>query len=353
MKRTYRNLYLPSGYWDFQSALDPDCPFVFVIGGRATGKTYGALQGVKEHFDATGRSFIYMRRTKTQADLVSTDVFNPFTPLNKDHGWNIQPGRVTKGVHGFYNMINTGDRLEPAGPPLGTIASLSTFSNFRGFDASNLDFVIYDEFIKNKGEKSIKDEGFALMNVYETVNRNRELFGSDAVRLICLSNANLIANDVFMDLGLADKVEFMKKKGKNQYYDYGRGIAIYDLSDSEISKQKKNTALYKLDAGGAYSDMALGNEFEDYDASNVRSEPLQEYVPLVLIGDLCLYKHKSDNGKFYGTTHRSGTPPVFKMTDLDKQRFIRKYDYLWEAYIDGRIHFDAYSNMKTFEGIYI
>lgn len=350
--KKYKNLYLPNGYWDFKSALDPDCPFAFVIGGRATGKTYGALQGTKENFDATGRNFIYMRRTKTQADLVATQVFNPYKPLNTDMGWNVQPFKVSKGVFGFYNAITDGEHVQPDGSAMGIIASLTTFSNFRGFDASNMDYIIYDEFIKNKGEKSIKDEGFALLNVYETVNRNRELFGRDAVKMICLSNSNEISNDVFMDLGLADKVEFMRKRGKNQYYDYGRGIAIYDLSDSDISRQKRNTALYRLDDGGSFTDMALGNQFEDYDTSYVKSEPLQEFSPLVIIGDLCVYRHKSDR-RYYCTSHISGTPPKFKSTDLDKARFIRTYDYLWTAYIDAVMHFDSYSNMKKFESVFI
>ena len=349
--KKYKNLYLPNGYWNFKSALDDDCPFAFVIGGRATGKTFGALEGVKDHFDATGRTFIYLRRTKTQADLMATDVFNPFRPINTLRGWNVQPFPVARGVTGFYNAAVEDDKLKPAGSCMGVIASLSTFSNFRGFDASNLDFVIYDEFIKNRGEKSIRDEGFALLNVYETVNRNRELYGSNAVKMICLSNANTIANDVFLDLNLADKVEHMRKIRKNQYYDLGRGIAIYDLTDSEISKKKKQTALYKMDASGVYSDMALGNQYADYDTSFVQSQPLQEYNPVVIYADLCIYRHKSDR-RYYATSHKSGTVPVFKATDVDKSKFIRTYGYLWEAYIDGLIRFDCFSNVKKFESIY-
>ena len=348
-----KELYLESGYLDFNAVVDPDCPFAFVVGGRATGKSFGALKWCKEHFDETGHPFIYMRRTKAQAELVATNIFNPYRPLNDLYGWNIEPFQVSKGVYGFYDSITDQDgRKTPVGNYIGIIASLTTFSNFRGFDGSNIDTIVYDEFIKNKGEKAIRDEGFSLMNVFETVNRNREIIGGDPVKLICLSNSNALGNDIFVDLGLVNAVEFMKKKHRNQYYDYGRGIAIYDLSDSKISALKKNTALYKLDAGGEYSAMALGNEFEDYDRTNIKAVPIQEYKPLVVCGELCFYQHKSEH-LYYCTTHISGSPARYGATAVEVTRFTRKYWHLWEAYLSERVFFESFICKSIFEKIFL
>lgn len=348
-----KKLYLDSGYLDFNSVVDNECPFAFVIGGRGTGKTFGALKFCKEYYDKTGKPFIYMRRTKTQAELVATDIFNPFRPLNNEYGWNIEPFPINKGVYGFYETeVDEDGKKKPKGNYIGIIAALTTFSNFRGFDGSNIDIIVYDEFIKNKGEKSIKDEGFSLLNVFETVNRNREFYGSDAVKLICLSNSNAIGNDVFIDLGLVAHAEFIRKKNKNQYYDYGRGIAIYDLVDSKISEKKKETALYKMDNGGAFSDMSIGNKYEDYDRTLIKSEPLQEYNPLAKIGELCVYSHKSEQ-RYYITFHESGTPDKYNLTDLDKTKFIRRYGYLWDVYLSEKIFFESFLLKKIFEEIFI
>ena len=348
-----KNLYQPSGYLDFEQVVDDDAPFAFVIGGRGTGKTFGALDYCKRHFDRTGKPFIYMRRSKAQAELVATSIFNPFRPLNDMYDWTVEPFPISKGVSGFYNSERDDDgRLHPVGNHVGIIAALSTFSNFRGFDGSNIDIIVYDEFIKNKGEKTIRDEGFALANVFETVNRNREIMGGTPVKLICLSNANEISNDIFIDLNLVHYVEFMRKKGRNQYYDYGRGIAIYDLADSEISQKKRNTALYRMDAGGAYTDMAIGNQYEDYDTTQVSSRPLAEYKPLVRFGEITVYQHKSDN-TYYGSFHASGTCHEYKVSDIERSRFCRRYSFLWAAYLGQRIFFESFSCKRVFESIFI
>lgn len=347
-----KNLYLQNGYLDFSAVVDDDCPFAFVIGGRGTGKTFGALKYCKEYYDATGRPFIYMRRTQKQSELVSTDIFNPFRPLNSLYGWNIEPFPISKGIYGFYETeIDEEGKKKPCGSYIGIIAALTTFSNFRGFDGSNIDIIVYDEFIKNKGEKSIKDEGFSLLNVFETVNRNREFYSDKPVKLICLSNSNAIGNDIFLDLQLISRAEFMRKKGKNQYYDFGRGIAIYDLADSKISERKKDTALYRMDNGGAFSEMSIQNKYEDYDNSLVKSEPIKEYKPLVKIGEVCVYEHKSEP-RYYITFHESGTMDEYKNNAIDKTKFIRKYSYLWDYYLSEKIYFESFLIKKIFEEIF-
>ena len=339
-----KNIYLPNGYLDFGAILDDDYPFSFVIGGRATGKTYGSLKKAKERFEELGRTFIYMRRMKSQADLLSTDFFNPYKKLNSDLGWNVIPAPVAKGISGFYN--------DGSGACMGVIAAFSTFGSFRGFDASTTDLIIYDEFIRNAGERSIRDEGFQLMNVYETVNRNRELEGLPPVKMVCLSNSNSISNDIYVDLELVGIAEQQRKLRKNQFYLPERGIALYDLTDSEISKQKADTALYKMDTGGLYTAMSLNNEYEDYDTSLVKSEPLREFRPLVKIGAVCVYEHKSER-RFYVTFHEAGTFPHFSMTSVEKERFVRKYIYLWENYLNERISFESFLIKKIFEQLFM
>ena len=38
------DLYLENGYVNMAKIIETDVPFIFVIGGRGTGKTYGTLQ---------------------------------------------------------------------------------------------------------------------------------------------------------------------------------------------------------------------------------------------------------------------------------------------------------------------
>lgn len=347
-----KTLYLPSGYLDFSAIVDNDYPFAFVIGGRGTGKTYGALKYAAEH-GSEQHPFFYMRRTGKQADMISTHAFNPFKSLNKDLGWNIEPFPIAKGVTGFFHSFFTDEgKLKPDGAYIATIGALNTFSNFRGFDSADVDLCIYDEFIRNAGEKSIKDEAFALKNAYETINRNRELSGADPLKMICLSNSNAIDNDIFIGFRLVEAAEKMIQTGKNQYYDEQRGIAIYNLTDSPISQRKKNTALYKADAESGFSAMSLGNKYADYDVTSVKSAPLQEYRPLCSFGEVAIYKHKSAP-TYYCTWHKSGGIESFNTDSIDKSRFIRKYSHLWDAYLNGRFLFESFLIKKLFEKIFL
>ena len=74
-------LYLESGYANMHDIMNKDDTFVFVIGPRGSGKTYGALLEILE----SGKKFIYLRRTQTEADLVSSEVVNPFKKVIEDH----------------------------------------------------------------------------------------------------------------------------------------------------------------------------------------------------------------------------------------------------------------------------
>ena len=66
--------------------------------------------------------------------------------------------------------------------------ALSTFGNLRGVDFSDVDMIFFDEFVPQKNARPIKAEAEAFFNLYETVNRNRELDGRPPVRVLMLSN---------------------------------------------------------------------------------------------------------------------------------------------------------------------
>ena len=344
-----KQLYLPNGYLDFSQVIDNDYPITFVIGGRGTGKTYGALAAVKDAYEQTGHPYIYMRRTAKQAEIIATQVFNPYKPINNDTGSCIEPFGIIKGVSGFYRSeVDEDGKRHPVGGYYGVIAALSTFSNFRGFDGVDFDICIYDEFIKNAGEKSIKDEAYALKNVYETVNRNRELQGRPALKLICLSNSNAIDNDIFIGFEVVENAEFMIKRNKNQYYDDKRGIAIYNLTDSPISEAKRHTALYKADADSEYTQMALSNKYADYDLSYIKSMPLKEFKPVCRVGEISIYRHKAES-VLYVTYHKMGTCDEYGTDKIELSRFIRRYGHLWESYLNQRVYFESFVVKKVFE----
>jgi hypothetical protein len=326
-------IYLDSGYPDIRKLYALKVVFLLLYGGRGTGKTYGAL----EMAVADEIKFIYMRRTQTQCDLINKPEFSPFKSLNIDKGWSIGTKPISKYNAGFYNMEDG----ECVGSPIGYTCALSTISNIRGFDASDVNLIIYDEFIPEKHERPLKNEGAAFMNAYETINRNRELKGKPPVKVMCLANANDLANPIFMELGLVRKANLMKRKNQEYSIDTNSGIALIDMFASPISVQKGGTALYRLNRASNFARMALNNEFSGEEIGRIYPRPLAEYKPIVGVGEITIYQHKS-NRLFYVSTHRTGSPPIYGTGDAERARFRRMYQWIWDEYMENNVEFEEY-----------
>ena len=327
-------IYYPeSGYVNIGGILCEGYPFNFICGGRGTGKTYDALRTARNQ----GKKFILLRRTQAQADLISKPEFSVFKPLNEDLGWDVQPERVSK-----YNSAFLENEEQ-----IGYTAALSTLSNMRGFSAADIELIIYDEFIPEKHERPIKHEADALWNAYETINRNRELKGCAPVQLLCLANANDITNPVFESLNLIRIADRMQKKGTERWTDDKRGIQLIMLQRSPISRKKSQTVLYNLTEGSGYSSMAIGNSF-NVDRQHIRPRPLSEYVPVCLLGELCIYRHKSEP-RLYCTTHQAGVfSRKFGTADTDIIFYRRVFCHHWEMYIQNQIDFEDVLSEKLF-----
>lgn len=329
-------LYLENGYVNIAWVLSKKQPFNFIWGGRGTGKTFGAL----EYAYMQKIKFLFVRRTQTQCDLINKPDFNPFKSLCNFHGWDIGTAAITKYNSGFYNMEQVNDKATPTGAPIGYTAALSTFSNIRGFDASDIDLIIFDEFIPERHEKPLKHEADAFFNMVETVNRNRELQGKNPVQVLCLANSNDLANPLFMSLKIVRKAEAMTRDGQKVSLMQHRGLALFNLCDSPISEQKADTALYRLTEGSNFANMSIGNQFNE-DRGRIRPAPLKEYKPEVIIGELCIYVHKS-NGTIYITEHVSGNPPSYSIGEADTRRFTKRYQWVWFKYLQNDIEFEDY-----------
>lgn len=331
-------LYDQNGYVNIPEILKHPATFIFIYGGRGTGKTYGTLQ---EMIDG-GHKFIYLRRLASQVDIVKKPNMQPFKTLNMDRGWNITPFALNKYISAFHESEPDEDgKLHEKGEAFGLLASLSCFSNLRGIDGSDIDVMILDEFIPELNERPIKGEADALFNAYETINRNRELNGQPAMKLVCLANSNRIDNPLFMELNLVRKAEKIRKDGTDFFYDQKRGMLLIDLYKSKISEEKSHTALYELTRGTEFYNMAIKNAFINEERGRIEKKPLQEYKPLVSIGEINIYKHKSKR-EYYVSSHRSGSPKVYTAGEKDRARFKKDFFYLWKAYMRDTIVFEEY-----------
>lgn len=274
------NIYDSNGYLNTEGLLSQPFIFNFFIGGRGTGKTYGILKYILDH----GLTVLFVRRLQSQVEIISKPEFNPFRAVNAD----VEVKSASKYHAAFF--------LD--GRCIGYMVALSTFSKIRGFDASGIDIIFYDEFIPELHERPIKNEDAALFNAYETVNRNRELQGRKPVKLVCAANSNRIDNPVLQGFGLLRRLEKMIKTGKELYQDREKSLQLVYLSFSPVSERKENTALYRALHGSEFEEMSIGNRFA-FSAEKIKSRNMRQYRILFRVGDIGFYTDRQRSNSFY------------------------------------------------------
>lgn len=305
------DIYDKKGFLDFDKIISlskqKNTPFIFIVGARGIGKTYGSLL----YSYANNMKFMYIRRLKTQADICRTAKGQPFNKINSDNHLHVGVNTINKEVSGFYNQeYESENGWICKGEPVGYLSALSTFANLNSADFSDVDLLIYDEFIPKPNEAKIRDEAGSFFGFYETIARNRELLGNDPMISICCANSNNLANPLFIELQIVDILLENRKKGNDYFCDYKRGFIVIDISNSPISKQKEDTALYRLTQGTQFREMALYNDFVEVDDNNIKYERLNEYLPLCVVGEIAIYRHKSKN-QFYVSKQKNA---IFNQT---------------------------------------
>ena len=298
--------------WPIISATDH---FIyFFIGGRGIGKTYSVLNGILDN----DIQFMYVRRTETELKQCVKTENNPFISLNRNKGRNV-------------SMQPSGDGflISEDGEILGVAGAVSTFGKFRGSDYTNIDMIVFDEFIPKGTHAAIKDEALLFFDMLETVNRNRELEGRPPVKVILLSNANTIDSDILRELKLREVIHRLKKTGGNVYTDKERGIYLELIDGSGVAEFKKQTALYKLTAGTAFYDMAIDNEFTGDVFDDVYRIPPANLIPIVRLENVTFYQVKGDRPLIYCSYRKADTPEYTKET---LQAFKRRYGLQFEWY---------------------
>jgi len=290
-----KHLYLPSGFLNFKFLVEGfSSPFTFIIGGRGTGKTYGAISYLVD----TGIPALFMRRTQEECDTVlNNPVMSTALQVLNDRGYIIDIEKLSKkNAITYYKASEDAEEKTP----LYISCSLTGAASIRGISSENIKLCIYDEFIKERHKKAIAGEGFALFNAYETFNRNRELSGKPPIKFICMSNSDNIFNPVFKDFGILDDVYKMIQEGK-EIKQFKNGLVnVIVLGDSPISELKSKTVLYQI-GNEEFNSMAIENAFETPDEI-IKSMNIKNMRPICSYGKICFYR--MDNG-FYVSKHRT------------------------------------------------
>lgn len=256
-------------------------PFNFIIGGYGIGKTYSAIERAVLSYPG---HFLYLRNTGEQLKECCGTFGNPFKKWGTDNNRDINM-KMEKSHAVIYEYTNN-ERKE-----IGFGACLSTFENLRSIDLSQIKFVIFEEFIENRTLTFNQFKNFT--RAYETINRNRELFGEPPVYVVLLSNAQRLGNPILRGYNLIPIIESMQRSGQHVNV-CNNGQVRIELPFSDVSQAKKETALYKATEGARFHEEAINNNFVNDSFTGVKKVNINEYTPMVCIDDIYIYKHKSE-----------------------------------------------------------
>lgn len=341
-------------YYDIRDDIKkyPNAWAYFVTSKRGPGKTYSTLRAT--HEDKI--PFIFMKRTQDDVEFLTkgtmkgnkNDVdLSPFKPLNRDFGWTVRAFPIDKGLAAFYDTSADEDSGEvfSVGAPLGYVLGATTAYKYKGFDLSECDWMIFDEFIPRSWERINRKEGDQVLDLYLTVQRDRLERGRGELKLICLANATMINNPMYTSLNLVDIAAEMNVTGQEYFYDEYRGIMIHQLPVTG-EEYKPKSGIERAMQGTQFGDMAFGGKFAYNDFSAVKKAKMKNYIPR------CAYTYKnktvyvySNAGKYYFTFARNEKTEVY---NLDQENQQKKFYYDWvidimNENIEGNVYFEKYS----------
>jgi len=331
----------------------PEAWCILAIGGRNTGKTYSCLASCKRE----KRKFIFMKRTGDDVDLLCSGTgkigakqnefgvdLSPFKAINRDLHCNVKAYSIKKGLGGFWN--HDVDNVVQ-GQPIGYLFALNYVTKYKGFEMSECEWLIFDEFIPQPWDRVNRKEGEQLMDLYKTVSRDREHRGLPPLKLLCLANATSISNPTMNILEVTDYVAQMQITGDEYMYLEDRGILIHMIKDNpDFYAKEQDTKIYKAMHNTNWGRMAFENQFAYNDFSNIGRTSLKGYHPRFSI---C---YKNDNyyvyqkeNKFYMTSSRHDSSNIYNLNkEMDTQLFFHDWIYeLKEASREGRMLFESYT----------
>ena len=334
------------GYYHVCDDLDkyPNCWCYIVWSPRGVGKTYSALSY------ALAKKIIpvYIKRTKNDVNLICNENkigfdASPYVPINRDYSTEVKAKRLDDGIGAFYYKDDA--------VPVAYVVALSAAKSLKGFDLSNADWMLFDEFIPQAGEIVRHTEGEQILDLYMTIRRDREKRGRDPLKMILFANAENIATPITEELDIIDQMADMNIKNIEYQEDPVRGIMMHRIFSS--GSEAEIGGIYAAMKNTAWGRKAFGGEFANNDFSCVKKISLKGCVPV------CSFRYKEKihyiyrrnaDGAFYVCNAKAVGMPHYDLTRETEQLKFR-YDIvidLMDATIDGRGFFEQYSMYDLF-----
>ena len=231
-------------YYNANELLTKNRLMNFIIGNRGGGKSYHwKVRCVKEYLKS-GKEFIWLRRYNTELENMSK--------------WFQDIAHEFEG----HKLEATKKHIKIDGKICGYVGALSTSQRLKSNPYPNVDKIVFDEFLIDKGSlRYIKGEVELMLELIETIFRMRD----NNNKVIFIANAISIVNPYFSYFNIKPKLD--------QRFTMNKHICIELYTNEEFIKNKKATRFGDLISNTNYGDYAIENKFLRDNYSFVMDRP--------------------------------------------------------------------------------
>ena len=351
--------YIPKNFTDWENLFDtyyhlladilmyPLAWCIVVWSKRGPGKTYSALWlCFYAHI-----KFIYVKRTDDDVDFILKDKTDldfdpsPYKSLKNDKGIRVKGVSVDKGFGAFYECDEEGNPCRL----LCYVISFNRVKSYKGQDFADCEFIVFDEFIPQIGERIRRVEGEQLLDLYRTVERDRIKRGRDPLKLILFANAEQISTPVTNELEIVDDMADLSASGNTHLYIEDRDILLHHITNEEVPEGRgEEIGIAKGMRGTAWYDKSFNGNFVHNDFTNVVDRSIKRSTPLIEL----YYKthtyfiyYNEDKDRYYMTTTPAKARYYYNLNRENEQKKFY-YDFLIdlvEACVEERFKFAKYS----------
>lgn len=286
-------------FYDYQRVLSYNALLNFIIGERGVGKSYGAKKFVAKRFINKHKQFVYLRRFKSELKEAmlknNTPIF--FEQIANDPELN------------DHKFTNKKDTMYIDGKLCGFAMPLSIANILKSATYDNVDTIIFDEFIIDKGTYHyLQNEVTQMLDVIETVARLRD------IRVFFLGNAISSTNPYFTYFDLSLPYNSDIKTFKDGL------IVVNYIKNLKYREVKKQTRFGKLIEGTEYGKYAIDNQFLRDSKSFIRkkSANAKHYFIIILNGKhYGVWVDYKDDTMFISNDYDPNCPIIFSITPED------------------------------------
>jgi len=244
-------------FYNFDKILSFNATFNFIIGGRGLGKTYGAKSRVISAAIKRGDEFVFVRRYKDELKRSRDTFFADLEAEGEFPDWHFR----VNGDKAEMAPAATHGEKKREWKVIGYFVPLSIAQSIKGVSYPNVKWIIFDEFIIEKGHTHyLPNEAIAFQQLYSTVDRWK-----DKTRVLFLANSVSITNPYFLHYAIKPTPDDEFIRMKPTLKTPGGFIACHFPDSAEFKEGVYKTAFGQFiqESDNDYAEYAVGNQFAD------------------------------------------------------------------------------------------